>query len=154
VRKDYQKFESANKWYSLEYPKMWEVEVVDHVPAFFDPLNGMGALQVIAVQIGKDDIPEKLKKIPFLNGKTLKDKMISFLEAQEVDYIEDKLIAYTTDDTEFLPYEYSKENRFYMSSFFQKNNILLITMYNCQGLPAKEEAEVIANILKSLKIHF
>ena len=74
-----QSFTSPDQWFSLQYPCMWEVEVVDGIPAFFDPLQGRGVLQILSVKLGSPDtIDEKLSEFPFLKGSSLHEKMRIF----------------------------------------------------------------------------
>ena len=80
-----QPFISPNEWFKLEYPRMWEMEVVDNIPAFFDPLFGKGALQVFSVKLGDlDKLTEEITEFPFLLGETLPKKMKIFLEKQNI----------------------------------------------------------------------
>ena len=59
----YQPYRSPNGWYMLAYPEHWEVEVIEEIPAFFDP-DGAGALQVSAFEnkLGSYNLAEELER--------------------------------------------------------------------------------------------
>ena len=147
-------FISPNNWFQLEYPKMWEFEVIENIPAFFDPINGNGALQIFSIKLGTPEaMTEDIKVYSFLKEPTLEDKMVSFLSEQEIEINPEKIIVFNTDpETLCLPYEYILNNYFFMTCMFQKNNIFLLTLYNCKGEPTNEEAKNIADIVRSIKI--
>ena len=148
-----QHFISANEWYSLDYPRMWEMEVVENIPAFFDPLFGKGALQVFCVKTGDiDALPDDLAQYPFLKGESLQDKMLIFLQTQKVNIEPDDITVFRRDDIDFVANEYQQEERFYMVCMMQKEETFLLALYNCKDQPEKEEADNIGSILKSIRI--
>lgn len=154
-----QRFESEKGWYSLEYPRMWEVEVIEHIPAFFDPINGRGSVQIFAVQMGSPaDSIEVINAYPFLRGASLIEKMELFLQAQECDYNPDRLQSSThpmsakDNPTKVVASEYRIENRFYMAAMFQNQNLFLLALYNCEGLPEESEAKAVGELLRSIDL--
>ncbi len=150
----YQTFLSPNQWYSLQYSRMWEMEVVQNIPAFFDPISGKGALQIFSIKIGMTKkIPKELEEYSFLKENTLEGKMHSFLEKQNVVPDPGSLKVYKKDDVIFLPYEYYIDGRFFMACMFQKKNIFLLALYNCLDFPEETEVSEIGKIIRSITIH-
>ena len=148
-----QTFISPRKWFSLEYPRLWDMEVVDNIPAFFDPLGGQGALQVFSVQIGpREKIKKELEAFDFLKSEGLSAKMHHFLMNQQIVVPEEELTIYHRDQMQFIPYEYVLEGRFYMACMLQKKKIFLLVLYNCQGRPPPEEANTVSEIVRSIQI--
>lgn len=148
-----QVFESPENWYTLEFPRVWDVEIVDNIPAFFDPILGKGALQVLSVKMkGEGATKELLEAHPYLGGANLKEKMSIFLHTCSVAVSIDDLQEVEIDGTTLLPYEYSIDGRFYMCVMIQKNNIFLLCLYNSDAIPDEADAQIISNIIKSIKI--
>lgn len=147
-----QLFISPERWYRLEYPRIWEVEVVDNIPAFFDPFAGKGALQIFCTNLAGKSDEKLLEEHPFLGGKTLKDKMQIFLHIQGAKPSEGSLQEYKKGKTSFIPFEFKREDRFYMSVLMQHETILLLALYNSEGDPAAEEAKIIGEIIQSIEI--
>ena len=146
-----QTFESENKWYSLEYPRVWEMEVIENIPSFFDPFAGKGAVQVLSVNCSGKPEPEIIQNYPFLNGKTLGDKMLIFLHSQQVNIKSAELSIVTKGNMEMIPFEYSSDGSFFMAVMMEENGILLLVLYNSTEVPDKEEASIISAIIQSIK---
>ena len=125
-----QTFYSENGWYSLEYPRIWEMQVVENIPSFFDPFVGKGALQVFSVNCAGKPNPELIQSYPFLNGKSIEDKMIIFLHSQEVDIKSAELSIVTKGNMKLIPYEFSSDGRFFMAVMMEENDILLLLINN------------------------
>ena len=147
-----QTFESPERWYRLEYPRIWEMEIVDQIPAFFDPFEGKGALQVFCANLAGDQNKKVLKEFPFLGGNSLVDKMRIFLHMQGADPKDEELKVYPKSGISFVPYEYYNEGRFYMCVLMEKDEILLLALYNSEGSPEAEEARIIGEIIQSIEI--
>ncbi|RME90958.1 MAG: hypothetical protein D6767_06020 [Candidatus Hydrogenedentota bacterium] len=154
-----QPFHSVEGWYSLEYPRLWEMEVIENIPAFFNPFGGYGSLQVFAVKMGAlANSGNLIENHPFLKGESLTEKMQLFLERQDQFIPKDSLQLTEKrhkegDSTYIVATEYRIENRFYMACMMQRSNIFLLSLYNCEGLPDKAEARAVGEILKSIEIH-
>lgn len=150
----FQNFVSPQGWYSLEYPRTWESEIIDGIPAFYDPLfSDGGVIQIFAAKLG--DLKERneiTKASPFVTGETLEEKMHLFLEEQisvSADQIMPKQVV---DGNEFIAHEYRIENRFYMAAMYQKENSFLLALYNSPGDPSPEEAVNIAQIIRTIRL--
>ena len=145
-----QTFTSPNKWYQLEYSRMWEMEVVEGIPVFFDPISGMGGLQLFAISLA-GEVSEKITKtFSFLRGKSLDQKMFFFLEAQKVGIGLEDIKLYDLGDFQMVASEYTIEDTFYMAVMKQKNDNFILALYNCKGTPTKEEAGEIGKIVESI----
>jgi len=152
-----QKYYSEGNFFYLDYPRTWEMEIHDHIPAFFDPISGNGALQILAVDIfpAMNDEEKKtgmIKAYPYLAGEKLIDKMVIFLHMQDIRINPNDLKIYARKGTYFIPHEYSVQGRFYMSVMMEKCGILLLAIYNAASKPDKMEADIIGEILKSIEI--
>ena len=150
-----QTFVSPKKWFSLEYPRIWELEVIDNIPAFFDPIQGQGALQVFSAQLGAPrNIVKQLEPFDFLKADNLPGKMRNFLKNQNLKEPEGGFKMYEKDQMSFIPHEYNLEDRFYMVCMLQKKNIFLLAIYNCVGRPTAEEAKIVGQIVRSINISY
>ncbi|MCS6983799.1 MAG: hypothetical protein NZM25_01555 [Leptospiraceae bacterium] len=146
-----QTFTSENELFELQYPRTWEQETYEGIPAFFDPFYGTGALQFFSLRI--DEISEEeLCEAPFLRGKTLQEKMALFLEENEVPYHWEELTAEYRNGQHFIAKEYYKEGRFYMVAMFEKEDVFVLSLFNSKGLPDPEEAQIVAEILQSVRL--
>lgn len=149
-----QSYRSPYGWFQLEYPRTWEVEVIEGIPTFFEGLfNRGGVLQVFAVKTG--DSKQKSKIIdesPFLKGKSLAEKMQLFLEQQDIAYEEDQLRIFERDSMEAIATEYNHSGHFYLAVMLQRDPIFLLALYNVKGEPETEEAQEIAAIVQSIQI--
>lgn len=150
-----QAFQSPSHWFSLGYPRMWEMEVVEDIPTFYDPLFGQGAMQVFSAQVGSLHLAheEIIQDFPFLQMDGISEKMEAFLQQQKAPYNEEDIRYSHLHNTDTVAVEYRLEDRFYMACMFQKKNIFVLALYNCQGNPPQEEAENIGKILRSLRLH-
>lgn len=148
-----QEFISASNWFTLWYPRLWEMEVIENIPTFYEPFMGQGALQVFAAKIGtlktENDVTAEY---PFLEAPTLLDKMESFLSQQEVEYSPENFTHTQSKQTDVVAVEYEKEGRFYMACMYQKNSTFVLALYNCEGVPSDEEAENVGKVLRSVSL--
>ncbi len=150
-----QKFVSAKRWFSLEYPRMWELEVIDNIPVFFDPIQGQGALQIFSAQLGNPrNIIQELEPFDFLKVDNLAGKMGAFLRNQNLAEPENGFNLYEKDQMSFIPHEYNLAGRFYMVCMLQKENIFLLALYNCSEHPTTEEANIVGKIVRSINITY
>jgi len=148
-----QTFTSSEGWYTLEYPRVWEVEVIENIPSFFDPFFGNGAVQIFCAKTGALPPDAKIRDdYPFLSGKTLTDKMNLFLFSQQINVTNVEFKTYIQNDVSYIPFEYEQEGRFFMVVLMEKKDIVLLALYNSNQTPSSEEAEIIGNIIQSIEI--
>lgn len=146
-----QNFTSETGLFSIEYPRTWELVVHDNIPAVFDPFLGMGALQFYAVRLS-DDLTEALNASSFLAGESLTEKMALFLETQNVTYEFNHLKEHHQGEIKMVAHEFETGKRFFMAVMFEKKDVFVLSLYNSSQPPQDEEALVIAEIIRSLKI--
>lgn len=146
-----QTFVSSENWYSLEYPRTWEMEVVEGIPSFFDGISPYGgALQVMAANLAGAQNRELVSQSPFLIGKDIPDKLALFLSKQGVS--SESAQFFTRDNTQMGACEYRNGGHFYLALMAERNNIFVLALYNCKGEPEPQEAALVGKILQSLTI--
>lgn len=149
---NWQSFSSDSDWFSIQYPRMWDYEIVEDIPSFFDPYFGSGGvLQFFVAQMGKILSEDLLEKVPYLEHAELEDKMVHFLELQHVQSLPN-LQPFQAANYEAIAAEYHIESRFYTAIMFQTTNKFLLALYNSPGEPSPEEAEIVSKIIKTVKI--
>lgn len=146
-----QTFISPENWYSLQYPRTWEMEVIEGIPSFFDGINPYGgALQVFAVnQLGAPNA-ELIKQSPFLAGKDLREKLRIFLSKQGIS--DEGAQFFERDKTMMGACEYRNGGHFYLILMAERGGIFVLALYNCKGEPEAEEAANVGKILQSVTI--
>jgi hypothetical protein len=146
-----QTFISPEKWYSLEYPRTWEMEVIEGIPSFFDGISPYGgALQVMSANLAGAENRELVSQSPFLVGKDLPDKLALFLSKQGVS--NETAQFFTRDNTAMGACEYRNGGYFYLVLMAERAKIFVLALYNCKGEPQPEEAANVGKILQSLTI--
>ena len=149
-----QKFISPSAWFELEYPRLWEMEVYEGIPTFFDSFEGKGAIQIFSVKLGDlNEIPIEMQNYSFLTGKTLVEKMLLFLEKQDIASEANEIEHFRQNGALAVAKEYYSENYFYMACMLEKNNIFILSLYNCMDTPDENEALIISQIIKSIEIY-
>ncbi len=146
-----QTFVSPEAWYSLEYPRTWEMEVVEGIPSFFDGISPYGgALQLFAANLSGTVNEKALKESPFLAGKTLKEKLTLFLSAQGISG--EGLQFFERHGAAMGACEYRSDGHFYLALMGERESIFVLALYNCKGEVEPEEAAAVGGILQTLKI--
>jgi hypothetical protein len=146
-----QSFVSPENWYSLQYPRTWEMEVVEGIPTFFDGINPYGgALQIFAINLAGAVNQQALRESPFLRGQDLPEKMALFLGNQGIS--DGGARYFERDQTQIGACEYRNDGHFFFAMMAQRETIFLLALYNCKGEPEKAEAETIGQMLQTLTI--
>lgn len=149
-----QTYTAPDHSYSLEYPRTWDMETYENIPAFFDPISGKGAMQIISMDLQDgEELKAMEESFPYLKGETILDKMILFLYLQNIECSPEELKVYNQEETDFIPHEYYVNEHFYMAVMMQKLNTFLLILYNSKTQPDEEEALVISNIIKTIQIN-
>lgn len=134
-------YSSSTGWYNLYLPKNWEVEDEGSLISVFDPVKGVGTLQISALSVPLDqelDLVEELARYLIYRVK-IKSKA--------------DLISKIKIDSNCAFYEVFKEGNRYCSYWmFYKNYKLIFVTYNCPGEDFAKEREIIEQILNSLEI--
>ncbi len=146
-----QTFVSPERWNSLEYPRTWEMEVVEGIPSFFDGISPYGgALQVFAVNLAGAENKDLLSQSPFMAGKNLPEKLGLFLSKQGVS--DEGAQFFERDKTRMGACEYRNSGHFYLVLMAERGTIFVLALYNCKGEPEPEEAANVGRILQSVTI--
>ncbi|MBS0616990.1 MAG: hypothetical protein JSR44_02290 [Spirochaetes bacterium] len=146
-----QTFVSPENWYSLEYPRTWEMEVVEGIPSFFDGITPYGgALQIMAAHLTGAPNEALITESPFLSGKDLKEKLRLFLSKQAVS--DEGAQFFMRDGTQMGACEYRADGHFYLALMAERGAIFVLALYNCKGEPEAEEAANVGKILQSLTL--
>jgi len=146
-----QTFVSPENWYSLEYPRTWEMEVVEGIPSFFDGISAYGgALQVMAVNLAGKTNEDLVSESPFLAGKDLGEKLTIFLAKQGVST--EGAQYFVRDNAAMGACEYRAGGHFYLALMAERGGVFVLALYNCKGEPENEEAAAVGQILQSLTI--
>ncbi|GAB4422519.1 MAG: hypothetical protein OHK0011_01530 [Turneriella sp.] len=146
-----QSFVSPENWYSLQYPRTWEMEVVEGIPTFFDGISPYGGvLQVFAINLAGAVNEQAARESPFLRGGDLPDKMALFLSQQGV--ANEDAQYFVRDNTQIGACEYRSDGHFFLAMMAQRESIFVLALYNCKGEPENEEAAVVGQMLQTLTI--
>ena len=124
-------------FFTLYFPSHWEVEVIEDIPAFFDPMGG-GALQIAAIH--KSDEPVNLE-----------DEMIRYLGQMHLPYDQEKMASFEIEAGPCLACEFIKDNRFWLVNMTGKDSRLYIIIYNADEVPDPDSVTLIMNIIKSIR---
>lgn len=136
---DFQVYTSPQGWYSLQYPEYWEMEVIEGVPAFYDP-EGSGAIVVSAFE----------NKVGFFIPK---EEMKNFLSQHGIQYREESIATFKTKQGSVVQTcEFISKERFWFIHMMSFKNKLLILSYNSDEVPQKELSQIIYHIVST--IHF
>lgn len=117
---------------SIILPDDWIVDSNDIAVSVYDPINGVGALQISIYQH---------KSSPEINLK-------SYLE----DYLGDKFenISISQSDRYVTASSLNKENEWWKFWLFMKGNSLIFASYNCDKDNIYKEETIAENIVESL----
>jgi hypothetical protein len=134
----FQVYRSPNGWYMLVYPEHWTYEIIEEIPAFYDP-EGSGALQVSAFENK-------------LNSYNLSEELERFLELHNIEYDPDQVAVFkNSEGSQIEACEFISDERFwlvYMISFADK---LIVCTYNSDIRPDKELSQILTNIISSIR---
>jgi hypothetical protein len=135
---NYQPYRSPNGWYMLAFPEHWEVEVIEEIPAFYDP-DGAGALQVSAFEnkLGTYDLAEELAR---------------FLAFHKIEYDENCIASFTNNlGSKIKACEFISEERFWLVYMISFRSKLIVCTYNSDEKPDKELSIMLTNIISSIR---
>lgn len=125
-------------WYSLRYPSYWIVEEGQECTTFFDPENGVGALQVSAYETPTKQNP--------------KDVLMEYLSDHSIPFDEKKLICREADGRSIASYNYAAEPWFKRVWFISEDNHLLMITHNRKGKYQETEDREVERIVDSVII--
>ncbi len=139
LKLEYQHYKSPYGWYSLVYPEFWEMEVIEGIPAFFDP-EGSGALLISAFQN--------------LEGKyELNVELARFLSQHNIEYEEESIARFINNEgCEIRACEFISGKRFWLVYMLAKKDKLIVCSYNSDESPDDELTAVITTIISSIRV--
>lgn len=126
-------------FFRLAYPDHWESEIIENIPAFYDP-HGCGALQVAA-----STNPES----PYV----LETEMVRYLGRHGMELDRERVVRFQTDaGLDCLACEFMKEGRFWLVYMMGEADKLLIVFYNADRIPDAAEVRIISRIIRSITL--
>ncbi len=127
-------------FYRLHYPDGWEAEIIENIPAFYDPEGG-GALQIVAAR--RD--PE----MPF----DIEAEMTRYLERHGMVYSEERVARFDTAiGMEAMACEFMRDNRFWLVQMLCRGDMLLLILFNSDTVPDQELALKISAVIRSVQV--
>ncbi len=123
-------------FFELQYPVFWLHEIIEDIPAFYDP-NGSGALQVASV-IKDSEI-------------RIEEEMQQFLFRHSIEYERDKIALVEDVDFASAACEFISQDRFWLVHMLSLRRRLLIVMYNSDEIPTRETGELISEFIRSIR---
>ncbi|MDH5654836.1 MAG: hypothetical protein OEZ34_02940 [Spirochaetia bacterium] len=130
--------EFQGPFFKLKFPSHWEMEIIEDIPAFFDPMGG-GALQVVSAQ--KNDEPVNLE-----------DEMTQYLSQMGISFDPEKIASFKIQAGPCLACEFIKEDRFWLLNMIGQEGKLLIVMYNSDEVPDPDTVSILMNIIQSIRL--
>ena len=135
---DIQLIDFRGTFFRLQYPSHWEVEVIEDIPAFYDPMGG-GALQIAAFK--KSDEPVNLE-----------NEMTRYLGEIKIAFDPEKIASFELPAGPCLACEFIKEDRFWLVNMLGKEGKLLIVIYNADEVPDPDTVGIVMTIIKSIRL--
>ncbi|MEL6821685.1 MAG: hypothetical protein AAFP70_07995 [Calditrichota bacterium] len=140
------KYFPNSSWYSLELPQGWVSEAGENNTAFYDEINGVGAIQITAYSFPKNarPIPEPRREL------------IEYLQTQNASGWNSKDIKdHITDKAKIASCEFEdqSERKFWKVQINIANNKLIFITYNCDVNDQTIEIKLVETILDSLEIY-
>jgi hypothetical protein len=136
---EYQVYRSPNGWYMLVYPENWAFEVIEQIPAFYDPEEGSGALQISAFENkeGEFDLGEELQR---------------FLNFHKIDYDEERVACFeNSEGSKIEACEFISDDRFWLVYMISNRHKLIVATYNSDEKPNKPLSQILTNIISSIR---
>jgi hypothetical protein len=118
-------------YFTLEYPENWIFEIIEDIPAFYDPQGG-GVLQVASVRSVGD-----------ANADREMDRWIAKFDISEY-------VAYEKDGVECRSVETVYEGRFWLFHLMVKGSRILFVMYNADERPDDTSARRLSAMIGSI----
>jgi len=125
-------------FFRLAYPDGWELEIIEQIPAIYDP-HGSGALQVVASQE------------PQGTDFNVEQEIARYLERHQISVSDIELHSfYDRSGNECRTCEFIKDERFWMLHMTCRKDQMLLLMYNSDEIPGTELAHTISVIINSV----
>ena len=135
---DIQLLDFHGPFFNLKYPSHWEVEILEDIPAFFDPMGG-GALQIAAFK--KSDEPVNLE-----------DEMTRYLGKLGIPYDPDRIASFEIEAGLCKACEFIKDDRFWLVNMLGHDGKLLMIIFNSDEVPDPDTVGIIMSMIKSIRL--
>lgn len=126
---------SLSKW-----PE-WELQSEDGVISIYDPVNGVGALQV------------SVYNIPYEGESDLKSELAEFVTDYIEEEIREKIISTSQLNDGYAFVELENTENYWLFILFRDLNTVAFITYNCELEDKKIEMSRIWEVIKSIKLN-
>ncbi len=127
-------------FFQLHYPQSWECEIIENIPAFFDPEANW------ALQIAATHSPEGQ---PF----HLLTEMHLYLEKNGLEFKRQQVSTYLNRHKwECAACEFIKEERFWLVHLLVHKNRMLFVIFNSDDIPDDPLARLISLLITSIEL--
>ncbi len=128
----------SGPFFRVAYPRHWEMEIIEDIPAFYDP-EGAGALQIVASR-STDAV-----YVPA-------DELERWLQRQGVEVDSDRIAAYESQPgVACAACEFVRDNRYWMVQVMSPGPTLLFVIYNADEVPDPETAALVSFVIRSIQ---
>ena len=134
------KYKLKNKKISISYPKNWEIEEDNGLISIFDPMNGVGAIQISSYL--KDEKSEINKK----------EELREYLRKEYLDLNADEIISKIQENNNFVYFEYTINDEFWQYRLFASKDTIVFITYNCEDQDKELEKDKINDIINAIAI--
>jgi len=125
-------------FFTIRIPANWEVEIIENIPAIFDPEGG-GVLQIAGFRRGSGDVD-------------LQYEMEKFLGQNGIAADPERMAQITlVSGLQCIAVEYVVENRFWMVNAISQANKLLLVTYNSDEMPDANLAMLISEMIGTIR---
>ena len=125
-------------FFQLLYPAHWEEEIIEDIPAFYDP-EGSGVLQVVALRNkggGEFDLAMEMER---------------YLKRHSIQYDKDVVARFPIPSgLNCMACEFMRENRFWLVNLVAHADKMLIVLYNADEAPDVELARMVSEVIRSV----
>lgn len=127
--------------FRFEYPAIWDYEIIEHVPSFFDPIGGSGAFQAV-YWLHRGGTVEPL---PVILGQHLNRMGLASFTPDQADIVR-------LGDIDFASNEFRLDDRFWFVALARRDQDMVLFSYNSDEEPDDETAGILSHMVSSLRI--
>ena len=130
---------------------MWECEIVENIPSFFDPIDGVGAFQVVSMQANDNDAG------PLMTSVNLEDLLTQQLFNIGIRANRPEFSKYADErGIETVACEVRHDGRFWFLALKKLEepelpSRIVLAMYNSDATPDEGTARIIGHIVSSIR---
>ncbi len=125
-------------FFQISIPGHWEAEIIENMPAFFDP-EGAGVLQVAAFRREGQDYD-------------LQSELERYLSQNDIEADPERMARFQLPSgVAGIAVEYIVDNRFWMVNVIGKEQKFLLVLYNSDEVPDSNTAMLISETLGTIE---